>query len=1051
MSLSEIAIRRPVFAWMLMAALILFGAISFTRMGVSQMPDVDFPVINIGLSLPNAAPEVMENDVVDAVEDAVMGIEGIRNVSSRSSLGKADVTVEFDLGRNVDVALQEVQVRIAQAAKRLPLQLEPPVITKSNPEDQPIMWVLLTADEGVSAYDQMLYARNILKDRFSTVAGVGTIQFAGFVEPNLRVYLSASKLRDADLTADDVTAAIASEQLELPAGRVENPSKEFNVRLLGEAETPEDFGKIRILTRAGAPNYRPLNIGAVSRIEEGLADVRAIARFNGKAAVGLGIVKQRGSNAVEVSKLVHERAELARQSLPKGFHLEVSMDSTKFIRESVSELNFTLILAALLTSVVCYLFLASWSSTINVLFAIPTSIIGAFMALYFFRFTLNTFTLLGLSLAIGIVVDDAIMMLENIIRHREMGSGRIQAAIDGAKEITFAAIAATIAIGAIFMPVIFMKGVVGRFFYQFGITVTAAVFLSLLEALTLTPMRCSQMGGDEANAAGHGAGHAQSRLAKYMDELMDDLAGRYQLLLRQALARKQDVLKAAFGFFAFSLLILWPIGKELMPNQDQSQFVVNLRAPVGTSIQATDEIFTKAEADLKSLPEVADVLSTVGGYQGQDIVNAGTIIVSLKEPHERKLSQLQLMNQVRDRLKQLLPETEVFLQDLSLTAFSASRGYPIEFTVQGPEWDKLFELSQKIMAHMRESGLAIDVNSDVQGPTPEIRILPDRDAAAAHGVSIAAMGDAVGTLVGGRIFSSATQFPKAGHRYDIRVRSEKDEHGEPFDILKIMLHNNRGANTELVPIGKVVRLEKTESLALVTRMNRARSIPIYANVPKGRSQQAVLRALEKYAQENLPTGYRAIITGSAKTFYESFEGLLFALGLGIIVAYMVLASQFDSFIHPIAVLMALPFSLSGAMVALFVSFQSLNLFSMIGLILLMGITKKNSILLVDFTNARREEGLGPDEALLAACPVRLRPILMTSIATVAGAIPAAISFGPGSETRVPMAIAIIGGVVVSTLLTLIVVPCAYSVLARWEKKDTVGKEVDLLGLEGAKA
>lgn len=1021
MSVSDVAIRRPVFAWMLMAALILFGGISFFRMGISQLPDVDFPVINIYLNLKNAAPEVMEKDVVDLIEDAVMGIEGIRSVSSTSSQGSANVTVEFELNRNVDVALQEIQTRIAQARKFLPAQLDPPVVTKTNPEDQPILWVMVTADPEISLNKQMMYARNTLKDRFSTVSGVGTILLGGYVDPALRVHLNPKKLKDFDLTGDDITSAISREQAELPAGRIENSQKEFNVRLLGEASSPEDFGKIHIQQRAGAPNYRPIQLKQIAKIEEGISDLRSLSRYNGVNAVGLGIVKQRGSNAVSVAKAISERVEQIRPNLPKGYHVDVRLDSTKFIQESVGDLNFTLLLSALLTSLVCFLFLGSWSSTINVLFAIPTSIIGAFLFLYHFGFTLNTFTLLGLSLAIGIVVDDAIMMLENIVRHKEMGKSKLQAAIDGSNEITFAAIATTIAIAAIFIPVIFMKGVIGKFFYQFGVTVTVAVLLSLLEALTLTPMRCSQIG-------------SQINSKTLLDKVMNKWTKTYQSWLTHILKHRTFVLIFSFLLFAASLSVILPLKKELMPKQDQSQFLVILKTSVGTSLQATNSIFIKAEEILKQKKEVSEYYSSIGGYQGQDIVSAGSIFITLTEPSKRKLTQNEFMEQIKGELTTALQGVEVITQDLSLSGFSASRGYPIEFTVQGPDWNQLLKFTRQIIDHLKIKNLATDINTDIQEEMPEIQILPKRDQLAARGVSISSLGTSVSTLIGGFTYNSSTQYPKDGHRYNILIRSEPEYHSQPSDILSVNVHNNRGANTDLISIDQVASIKNTSSLALITRMNRTRAIPVFANVKEGQSQQAVLSALENYAKSILPLGYNISITGTAQTFRESFSGLIFALILGVLVSYMVLASQFNSFIHPIAVLMALPFSFSGAFVSLYLFNQSINLFSMIGLILLMGLAKKNSILLVDFTNQKRSSGLSLNEAILEACPIRLRPILMTSFATIAGALPAAFAIGPGSETRIPMAISIVGGVFVSTFLTLFVVPCVYSFLSRFEQR-----------------
>jgi len=1029
MTLSEISIRRPVFAWMLMAALIVFGAISFQRMGISQMPDVDFPVINVALQLDNAAPEVMETDVVDIIEDAVMGIEGLTKVTSNVSQGIANITCEFTLNHNIDVALQEVQNRITQSSNLLPTALYPPVITKTNPEDQPIMWVMLTADENIPLYQQMIYARNTLKDQLSTIAGVGNITLGGYVTPNLRVWVDTKKLYKYELTSSDIWSAIQAEQIEQPAGRIEAPLTETNIRVLGEAKSPEDFGKIRINTRGGAANFNPIPLNKVADIKEGISDLRAISRFNGKTSVGLGIVKQHGSNAVEVGKLVAQKVNQVRSSLLPGYHIDVKLDTTKFISDSVHELNFTLLLSAILTSVICYLFLGSWSSTINVLFAIPTSIVGAFIALYFFGFTLNTFTLLGLSLAIGIVVDDAIMMLENIVRHYEMGKSRRLASLEGANEITFAAIATTVAIAAIFLPVIFMQGVVGRFFYQYGITVTVAVFLSLLEALTLTPMRCARF----LHSAKHGE---QGYLIRTMDAFMDRLAHGYKRQLTWCLAHRGKIVAISVGLFVFSLILVSTLKKELVPPQDQSLFLLTVKTAVGTSIEATDTVFKQVEDYLKKQPEVQDYYTTIGNYENNNVVNAGTIYVILKDPKFRKARQVQVMDRVRSELTKLMPDKEVFTQDLSLTGFSASRGYPIEFTLEGPDWQKLIDYSKIIHDKLAQTGLMQDINSDYQAGMPEILITPDRDKSAKLGVSVTTLGQEVSYLIGGQIFNSNTEYPKDGHRYYIRVRSDDNEHENMGDISSLLLRNDLG-NGELIPLDETAAVTTTTGPQLITRLNRQRAVPMYANVSSDKSQQDALAAVEKIGKEVLPanSGYRIDVTGSAKAFRDAFDGLIFALILGIAVAYMVLASQFNSFIHPVTVLTALPFSITGALVALFLTHQSLSLFSMIGLILLMGIVKKNSILLVDFTNQRREAGSDPHQALLEACPVRLRPILMTSVACITGAIPAALALGPGAETRTPMAISIIGGVSISTLLTLFVVPCVYSLFARFERPE----------------
>jgi len=1012
-----------------MFGLIIFGAISFGRMGISQMPDVDFPVVNIALRFDNAAPEVMETNVVDIIEDAVMGIEGLKTVSSTASQGIANITCEFNLNHNIDIALQEVVNRIDQVNNKLPTAMYPPVVTKTNPEDLPIMWVMVTADEGTPLYQQMIYARNTLKDQLSTISGVGDIALGGYVDPNLRVWIDRDKLYKFDLTSSDIMSSIQAEQLEQPAGRIEAPKSEMNVRVLGEAKSTPDFGKIHINTRGGSPNYNPIPLSNVVKINEDISDLRAISRYNGLTAVGLGIVKQHGSNAVEVSKLVYQKVEQLRPTLLAGYHIDVRLDTTKYIRESVNELNMTLIYSAILTSIVCFLFLGSWSSTFNVLLAIPTSIVGAFIALYFFGFTLNTFTLLGLSLAIGIVVDDAIMMLENIVRHYEMGKNRRVAALEGSEEITFAAIATTIAIAAIFIPVIFMQGVVGKFFYQYGITVTVAVLLSLLEALTLTPMRCARFL--------HSAHEHPGRISKLMDTFMNWLSHLYLKSLHWALAHRITVVMISLLIFGTSMMLLSQLRKELIPSQDQSLFVLTVKTPVGTSIESTDTVFKQAEAYLRSQPEVQDFYTTLGNYESNNVVNVGNIYIILKEASKRKASQRQMMDRVRTDLNRQLKNGSVFTQDLSLTGFSASRGFPIEYTLEGPDWNTLIGYSEAMIKKLQTTGLIEDINSDYQDGMPEVQVIPDRDKAATRGVSVTTMGQEIETMIGGQIFNANTEYPIGGHRYYIRVRSQPSDHAEPSDVGKVRIRNNRG-NTELIPISETANITVTKGPQLITRMNRARAIPVFANVAEGKSQQDALEAVEKVAAEVLPKnkGYHIVVTGSAQAFRDAFSSLIFALILGVAVAYMVLASQFNSFIHPVTVLMALPFSLSGALVALYVCNQSLSLFSMIGLILLMGIVKKNSILLVDFTNQRRALGSPPDQALFEACPVRLRPILMTSVATIAGAIPEALNFGAGAETRVPMAISIIGGVAVSTLLTLYVVPCVYSLFSRFENPET---------------
>src|SRR3989339_1585284 len=559
MTISEISIKNHVFAWMLMAALIIFGGISFTKMGVSQLPNVDSPVVNVSISLPGAAPEIMELTVVDTVEDALTGVQGIKSMSSSSRTGNANISVEFDLSKDVDVAVQEIQTAITRIQRRLPAGIEPPSIRKSNPENQPII-VLSVSSDKIPPTDLMKLVRYSIQDRFTTVPGVGDIQVWGFAEPNLRVWLDKKKMANLQLTASDVINTINKEHDEQPGGRVETKDKELNIRTKGEAETVQDFGEITINTRGGRPNYVPVALKDVAKIEKGTEDIRSVSRAEGKFAVGIGIMKQPGMNSVEVGDEVKKRMKEIAASLPEGVEIGVRFDLTTFISESIKELYFTLILAALLTSLVCWLFLGSWTATLNIILAIPTSIIGTFMALYALGYTLNTFTLLGLSLAIGIVVDDAIMVLENIVRHREKGQARAPAALNGSKEITFAAII------AIFLPVAFMEGVIGRYFLQFGVTLSVAVLFSLLEALTLTPMRCSRFLTVEERS---------TRLGKGVDNAFKKGAELYKKMIPSTLNRPYLTIIAATLFFAVTVFVgVKELKREMMPSQDQSRLIL---------------------------------------------------------------------------------------------------------------------------------------------------------------------------------------------------------------------------------------------------------------------------------------------------------------------------------------------------------------------------------------------------------------------------------------------------------------------------------------------
>jgi hydrophobe/amphiphile efflux-1 (HAE1) family protein len=1027
MTLSDVSIKKPVFAWMLMAGILVFGALSYMLMGISQLPDVDFPVITITVTWAGASPDVMETAVADIIEDAVMSVDGVQLVQSTSQQGQAQITIQFALTQDINVALLEVQTKISQAQKNLPQTIDPPVITKTNPADQPIMWTAAYSTNG-NIRDLALFVRDHLKDMITTVSGVGDVALGGYVDPQMRIWLHNEQMEKMEITFQDVIAAVNNEHQLAPTGYQDNGNSETYVRVHSEFNDAKECEALYIPARQGAPVYKAkVRVGDVAQCVEGTDEVRRISRYMGiQPTIGLGIIKQHGTNAVAIADAVKKKFKQLEEILPKGLKIGIVTDTTTFIKDSINELLFTLGMAVLLTSVVCYLFLGTLSSAFNVILAIPVSLIGSFIVLHFMGFTINSFTLMGLSLSIGIVVDDAIMVLENITRHNEMGKGRVYAAIVGAREITGPAVAASLAILAIFVPVIFMQGIVGKFFYQFGVTLSVAVMISLLEALTLAPMRCSQF-------LKVGGGNFVTRK---VSDWMDQLAVWYRRALVLSLNWRWTVLAVATAMFFLSLVTIPFLRKEFIPPQDQSRFLVTMYTKMGSSIVFTDGVFKEAEKIYASRPEVSSYYVAVGGFGG-GLVNQGITFVTMKdlgkrpiaEPFKKAPTQQEFMGFMREKLAKIPGVQRVAILDLSLTGFSAQRGYPIEFELQGPDWKTLSDLSLKMRQIMKDSGLMADVDSDYNPNMPEIEIIPDRLAAAQSGVPVTTIANGVAAMVGGLKLLPNKYTDSAGHRDDIQVKLVQDQNRTPADINNISVRNVFGWTN---PLGKLVHIQQSSTLLTITRFNRERAIGIFGNFAAGKSQSEVIDFVKAKAKEILPTGYHVVLSGSSQAFNDSFQSLLGALVLGIFVAYMVLASQFNSFLHPVIILLALPFSITGALLAMGLTDTSLNIYSLIGILLLMGIVKKNSILLVEFTNHKRLEGDDVNQALLDACPLRLRPILMTSIATIAGAIPEALARGSGSEIMRPMAIAVIGGVAVSTFLTLFVVPCAYSLAARLE-------------------
>lgn len=1019
MNLIDLSIKRPVFAWVLMFSLIVFGAITVNKMGISQLPDVDFPIINISVNYEGAAPEVVEAELIDPIEQRLLTIEGIKEMKSSARQGSAQVTLEFDIDRNVDVALQEVQSALSRL--RLPQGVDPAVIRKSNPEEDPIL--IVSVFGGKNLKDMLSWADNYLLDQIRFLPGVGEVSVGGASERNLRIWIDTKKLETYELTIADVITALNSQHVESAAGQFTSGKRELRVRWLGEATAISEVQNIRILRRGGERIFnRSLFIKDVATVEDGLSDIVRLARVQGTEAIGIQIRKQRGTNEVTVAQSVIKKLNEIKGNFPPEYQYRINVDFTRSTDATVFLTIEKLWVAAIITIIICFLFLGSFQAALNILFSIPTSIVGTFTVLYFSGFTLNLFTLLALTLSISIVVDDAIMLLENIVRHYRMGKDSKTAASDGAKEVLPAAIAATLAVVAVFLPVVFMDGIIGKFFLQFGITMCACVLISLLEAMTITPMRAAALLSSEPKI---------SKFEQFLDDYFHRLGEKYARILSYTLKWKYVVVLGSVVFFVLSLALITKVRQEFVPQQDQDIIIMSGQTKPGTSLETTSEKAYELEEILKKNPNIEGYFVSVGGFGGGGNSNAVFIPITLKPRKDRKMGHIEIMNELRSGFKKV-EGIRVTLRDNSARNLSSGRQNPIGISLRGADLQILDAKSKELIKKLEDEKLGVDLDTDYRTGLPELILKPNRQAMSDRGVSVDQVGLILAAGVGG---TRQGKFTFDGKRYDIRFKIKDDQIKTVKDFEHLYVRNAAG---NLIPFSELVTIEEGKATQGISRVNRQRAVSVFGNLAPGMSQSKVLDRAKEIINEIMPPGYSFALEGASAGFASSFASLYSALMIGILVAYLILAVQFDSFIHPISVLVALPFSVTGALIALFMFDVSLNLFSFIGLIVLMGIAKKNSIMLVEFTNQVRHGHLGdkkgPSEALLLACPVRLRPIIMTSVATVAAAIPLVLGSGIGVETRIPMGLSIIGGTIVSTILTLFVVPALYLMLTPLESK-----------------
>jgi HAE1 family hydrophobic/amphiphilic exporter-1 len=1012
MTLPELAIKRHVMAWMLSAVLVLFGIISFTRIGMDRLPYIEFPVISITTTLKGANPDIVDSSVTNVIESSVNSVPGIEHIQSTSSPGVSVINITFGLEKNVDVAFSEVQSKVNQAQRRLPRDTEPPIVAKVETNASPIFWMALQGDRTQQQLNQ--YALNVVKKKLETIDGVGEVRLGGRRDRTIRVNLLPDRMAALAVSPQDISTAFAVEHVALAGGFVVGQATESLVKLDLEFHTLDDLAELVV----GQKNGATIRLKDVAELEDGLTDNRQLARFNGEMTVGLGVVKVANANTVAIVDRIKEKlAQEIEPQLPPGMRITTVSNDAVFILEIVNSLKEHLIEGTLLAALVVWFFLRSIRSTLIVALAIPVSLTGAIAVIYFFGYTLNSLTMLALLLLIGVVVDDAIVVLENIFRHREeIDADPVSAAINGSNEVVFAVIAATLSLVSIFAPVIFLSGIIGQFFRSFAVVVTFGVLVSLFVSLTLTPMLCSRYLRVEKQ---HG------RIYHLLDGILGGMDRLYVRLLDRALTHRWLVAALTALIVVASSFFFMNVGKTFAPEEDEGRFRISLRTPLGSSIDYTDSRLREVEAILARYPEVRTEFALIGlGTAGQ--VNQGTVIVRMAPREERRRSQQEIVTALRKELA-AIPGARAFAAPFAL--IGGQRGEPLQFVLTGDNIDEIGRLSKELQQKFAALPAIGRVDSDVQLDLPQLVFTPDRLRIANANLSTADVALAVNMLTGGVDIAKFNDEPGDGQRYDIRVKAKDGEFTQPSDLAKIFIRSKDG---KLVRLDSVARFEEKLGPAVIGRYDLQYAATFYATptIPLGDAVDLV----KKTAAEILPAGYQVKLIGQAEEFGKTMKHMVFTFVLALVLLYMVLASQFNSFLQPVIVMLAQPLAIVGGVAALWLFNQSLNIYSMIGLVLLVGLVAKNSILLVDLTNQRRAQGMNVDAALRNACPIRMRPVLMTSATIILALLPAALGLGAGAETNQPLSIAVVGGMISSTLLTLVVVPAVYSLVEGWREK-----------------
>ncbi len=1007
MSVPSFSVKRHVMTYMLSLVLILFGIISYNRIGVDRLPQIDFPMLSVSTVLPGADPTIIDASVTNIIESAVNSVSGIDSVNSQSLPGISVVMIKFELSRDINAAFNEVQAKINEVLRQLPTDAETPIVKKVELGGQPIMWLALHGDRTLQQLN--LYAKNTIKKRIETVSGVGNILIAGERERTIRVDLDLDQMTGLGVSVNDVINAFRREHIKLPGGFIDSGDMEQQLKL--DVEYHDLDGLKTLIVSYG--NNLSIHLSDIAEVYDGLADFRRFASYNSIPTVGLGVVKISGTNTVAIIDEVKKRlnAEILPQ-LPSGMYLDIVVDDADRILQIVKGLQEHLIEGTLLAALVVFLFLKNLRSTLIVATAIPVSLLGAIAAIYFAGFTFNTMTLLGLLLLIGVVVDDAIVVLENIFRIMEKDPQHdpIKTSVVGTNEVMFSILAATLTLVSLFGAVVFMDGIMGRFLGAFAIVVVFGVLISLFVSVTLTPTLCARY---LRVTEQHG------KLYQSLEKFFVAMENSYKKAIHYTLDRRGRVLLIAALVVYSSGWFMGQLGKGFMPDEDQARFIVSIKTPLGSSIEYTRNRLQLTEKILSQHPEISGLFSTIGtGDLGQ--VNKGEIFVTLVPRSERNIHQVDFIQIVRKDLAKI-PGVNAFAAPVPVVG--GQRGEPLQFVLKGPELKKVAQLSKTLEERLRKIPVIGPLDTNLQLDMPEIRLLPKREQAMSVGIDTFTLTNALRVVAGGLDVAKFNNEPGDGFRYKIRLKAKAGTFEKDSDLNRIYLRNKMG---EMVRMDTVAEFKSVLGPATIGKYNLQYSATFYSTprIPEGDASVIVLNEAKKI----LPVGYQVELIGRAKEFSKTVGYIIFAFITGLTLVYMTLASQFNSFIQPLIVMVAQPLAIIGGIVGLWLFGHTLNIFSMIGLVLLMGLVAKNSILLIDLTNELRKEGKSIKDALLIACPQRMRPILMTSLTVILSLFPAAMGLGAGSDTNGPMAVAVIGGMISSTLLTLIVVPAVYSLI-----------------------